>query len=395
MKIYHDNNLNGMNTHIAVFGELGELIPYNAFKQMEECMKSPVALRAALMPDAHLGYGLPIGGVIEMHNAVSPGYIGYDISCEVKLSVSDIDVAEFLENKHNYAMALRQATSFGVGKGFDKKKNHPVMESDVWGIAPVVQNLKMKAHSQLGSSGGGNHFADIVIVKDYSGTDIPDKVGLLTHSGSRGTGHKLATYYIKLAEKETQQKYTGIQKGHGWLDMDTDAGKEYWHVMNFMGQYASACHHLIHESFLAKVGAKSERSIENKHNFAWYDGTKLYTHRKGATPAHYGEMGVIPGTSSSPSYVVQGLGNHHSINSSSHGAGRPFSRTQAKKEFSKEASDANRGNILHIGVDKDEVQGAYKDIEEVLEVQDGILLERVAQLDPHVVLMGGKADDGD
>ena len=384
---------------IAVFGELGGLIPYNAFEQMQECMESPVALRAALMPDAHLGYGLPIGGVIEMADSISPGYIGYDISCMVKLSVFDIDPDEFKENRANYAQALRDSTSFGIGKGFEKKKDHPVMEDERWNVADVVKGLRVKAHNQLGSSGGGNHFADIVSVRYLDDIDLQEtiRIGLLTHSGSRGTGHNLATYYIKLAERETAAvKYTPpIRKGHGWLGMDTDAGREYWHVMGLMGEYAQANHDLIHESFQNIIGTFTRFSFSNRHNYAWYDGNGIYTHRKGATPADVGEVGIIPGTSSSPSWLVRGLGNYDSIESSSHGAGRPFSRSQAKKEYDDDAYTRQRGSILHLGVNKDEVQGAYKDIEEVLQVQDGILLERVARLDPHVVLMGGKADDGD
>jgi tRNA-splicing ligase RtcB len=270
------------------------------------------------------------------------------------------------------------------------------MHLSMWGVIPVLKRLKNKAQSQLGSSGGGNHFADLCI-----GTwlDTDKKfVALMTHSGSRGTGHQIATHYSKLADEYASKKLRGLKKGHGWLDMDSDLGREYFIAMSMMGMYAAANHELIHADFAKTAGVTAQEVVSNRHNYAWYaPGAGEMVHRKGATPAHAGEFGIIPGSSGSASYIVQGLGNPDSVYSSSHGAGRPFSRTQAKLQHNAvnfETHMTERG-VLYAGIAPDETFMAYKDIEEVMAVQDGVLLKRVARLEPKIVLMGGKSDDGD
>jgi len=264
--------------------------------------------------------------------------------------------------------------------------------------------LKGKAQSQLGSSGGGNHFADLVLGETlnqagwFSYQPGEKFVALITHSGSRGTGHRIATQYVKLAEQETKSKASRIPKGYGWLDMDRDSGREYWAAMQLMGDYALANHELIHAHFAETAGLETVSNFWNRHNYAWENDGR-YVHRKGATPAEVDRPGIIPGTSGTYSYLVNGLGNAESLFSSSHGAGRPFSRTEAKNRYNKQRFEGHMSHedILYYGVAADETYQAYKDIETVLDVQDGVLVDRVARLEPKVVIMGGhgKADDGD
>ncbi|KAA3646422.1 MAG: RtcB family protein [Chloroflexi bacterium] len=378
---------------ITLFGEIGVDIPQGAYDQLETAMQSPVAVRGALMPDAHVGYALPIGGVAELHNAASPSYIGYDISCMVMLSILDIMPDDFMAHRRALAEDLRAETSFGVGVGFNPPREHEVMDDPLWNEIKVANGQKRKAQTQLGSSGGGNHFADLV-VGEY--TDGAEFVGLLTHSGSRGAGHKLATYYTKLADELTRGRVREVPKGHGWLDMERESGQEYYAVMQLMGRYALANHELIHKHFPARAGLSVKDNIWVRHNYAWQEGDGII-HRKGATPSAKGQDGIIPGTSSTPSYLTVGLGNQESMQSSSHGAGRPFSRTEAKKRHDQAAyKDAlQKNDVLHFGVAQDETYQAYKDIEDVIAAQEGVLVNTVAKMYPKVVIMGGKVDDGD
>jgi tRNA-splicing ligase RtcB len=384
-------------------------IPRNAIKQMNKVMSIPPAEDGALMPDAHKGYGMPIGGVVGLDNAVSPSFVGYDIACRMTVSLLDLTPEELISKQTDMAYHMKQVSSFGLGSMFEVPREHPVMSNPLWEVLPNLKALKSKAHEQLGSSGGGNHFFDALIgevlveVPWLVGQDgAPLEVGdmftaIMTHSGSRGTGYKTATHYLKLAVKETRQKYTGIEKGYEWLSMDSEAGKEYWAAMTLMGQYAQACHDRIHYHFAASSGIVPYQRYENHHNFAWKEDG-LIIHRKGATPARVGEIGIIPGTSATHSFLVEGLGNPLSLNSSSHGAGRPFSRTEAKRQHDEEAyREQLDPSILMIGVAQDETFMAYKDINRVIAVQDGILVKVVAKMFPQIVIMGGnqRSDDGD
>ncbi|MGH1364107.1 MAG: RtcB family protein [Calditrichia bacterium] len=386
-----------------VFGEVNEHIPMNAVDQMYNVMRLPVATRGAMMPDAHLGYAMPIGGVVELENAVSPSFIGYDISCMMQLTILDLPEAEFIAKRPHFAQRLRDVTAFGMGSDFaDGAREHKVMDSPVWSEIKFLKQKRELAQRQLGSSGGGNHFADLVTIEFIKDTPTFKKgwkgVALMTHSGSRGVGHKTATNYLQHAKKWTSQVARKIRSGYEWLSMDHDLGREYWMAMQLMGEYAKANHDLIHQHFCKAANLAAVETIWNRHNFAWEDkGNKTVIHRKGATPAEKGVMGIIPGSSGTPSYLVRGLGNEESLSSSSHGAGRWHSRTQAKKLHDEASFQKHMAklDILHFGLEKDETFQAYKDIEMVIGLQDGVLIEPVARMLPKVVLMGGTADDGD
>ncbi|RYZ44504.1 MAG: RtcB family protein, partial [Sphingobacteriales bacterium] len=382
----------------AVFG--AQHIEDGARQQMNVAMKLPVTVAGALMPDAHQGYGLPIGGVLATRNAVIPYGVGVDIGCRMALSIYDIPVAHFEENRAKFQRELIANTKFGAGQGFHggEKPQHEVLDQSAFNMTAMVRSLKDKAWSQLGTSGGGNHFAEFGIL-EFDKTDevlnIPKGtyVGLLTHSGSRGFGATLAGHYTKLAKETT--KLPKEAQNLAWLSLDSAEGQEYWLAMNLAGDYASACHQVIHDKIAVAISAKVLAKVENHHNFAWkeiWNGEEVIVHRKGATPAGKGVMGIIPGSMTAPGFLVRGKGGKDAINSASHGAGRQMSRTQATKTITK----SQMRNVLKdhgvtlIGAGLDEAPMAYKDINLVMESQTQ-LVDVIAKFTPKIVRM---ANDG-
>lgn len=394
---------------IKVYGEIGLDIDEAAYKQLEEACRLPVAISGSLLPDAHLGYALPVGGVVALENAVSPAFVGFDIACRMKLSILDIEPGAFRKLRGKLARNLDAVTSFGLGADFeDGKRDHEVMEDSIWQENSEARKLKDKARKQLGSSGGGNHFADLMVgTVEKEKEWLPFKKGdtfvaLVTHSGSRGTGHNLATHYKKVAEDITSKTSRGIPKNYAWLDLDHEAGHEYWQVMQLMGKYASANHELIHKHFAKQSGIGIIDTYENHHNFAWkkeVEGKTYVIHRKGATPAEPGVVGIIPGSMGTSSYLVEGTAGKESLWSSSHGAGRISSRRAAKRNHDERAyrQFIRQKDILTIGVARDETYQCYKDIDRVIDLQKDELVDVVAKMEPRVVLMAGgrRSDDGD
>lgn len=368
-----------------VFGE--DMIPENAIEQMETVMRIPPAVRGALMPDAHYGYGVPIGGVVMLDNAISPAFVGYDISCMMQLSVfEDSAIYRFNENPEYFAEILRNETAFGLGAAFEPgRREHPVMDDPRWDSTPFLKSLKPLAQQQLGSSGSGNHFADIMVMDSKH-------LALLTHSGSRGVGHKFATEYARKARAYVDTIASDIPRGYEWLDLNTQWGQEYLTGMQLLGDYARANHDLIHYHFAKSAGLYADTTIQNRHNFAWVYRDGSVIHRKGATPAERGVYGIIPGSSGSKSYVVSGLGNPDSLWSTSHGAGRMHSRKQAILNHDRESFERTmeEQGILYYGIAEDETVQAYKNIDGVIAAQEGVLLQIELVLEPRVVVMGGE-----
>ncbi len=371
----------------------------NAINQLKTALSLPVAVGGAGMPDLHKGYSLPIGGVVVLDQAISPAFVGYDISCMMMLTILDVDAAHQPGNlddeeiRQDYLNWVLDSTSFGLGASTDGI-DHPVMHNPAWQESRYLKGLKSLAASQLGSSGAGNHFADIVLGKHLDGETF---VGLLTHSGSRGVGNKIGHYFSDLADRTAVTKYK-FPSGYGWFDLTSEPGQEYKLAMDLMGEYAQANHEIIHQRFLQVSGFGLKQRVSNKHNFAWIDPAGLVYHRKGATPANLGQMGIIPGSSGSESYLVVGKGNAESWYSASHGAGRPYSRSEAKRQFDPAAFQehmSQRGITYH-GVAPDETVAAYKDINKVIEAQAD-LVDIAAVMYPKVVVMGGnvQTDDGD
>lgn len=398
------NEKSSASAPVQYFGEPGIDYDLEVVRQIETAASIPVAVKAAVLPDAHVGYALPIGGVIALENAVSPHFVGFDIACRMTMTILDIGPDELIKNRNQIASDMKAVSCFGVGAHFsdNKKRDHGVLSEKLWHEIPLLKSLFPKAHEQLGTSGGGNHFFDAVtgIVRKETAW-LPLKTGtefaaIITHSGSRHPGHQVATYYSQLAKEFGRKHFKNIASGYEWLPADSEAGLEYWLAMELMGKYARANHHLIHDYFLKQSGISGLIRYENHHNFAWKEGGKII-HRKGATPAARGDIGIIPGSMGTSSFLVEGLGNLGSLNSSSHGAGRKLSRTQAFKVHNENEyrTFLREHDILVSGVKKDETYQVYKDIQRVMKLQSGILTDIVAEMKPRIVIMGDKADDGD
>lgn len=382
----------------AIYGAAN--IEEGARVQMDIAMKLPITVAGALMPDAHQGYGLPIGGVLAAKNAVIPYGVGVDIGCRMALSIYDIPEIHFEKNREKYKIKLLNNTKFGAGQGFSgkDKADHKVLSDQTFQMNKFLKNLKDKAWTQLGSSGGGNHFVEFGIMEfdkrdDELNINKGRYVALLTHSGSRGLGAIIAANYTKLAKDKT--KLPKEAANLAYLDLDSDEGQEYWLAMNLAGDYASACHQVIHEKITKAIGANVLAKVENHHNFAWkelWNGEEVIVHRKGATPAGKGVMGIIPGSMTAPGFLVRGKGVAESINSASHGAGRQMSRTQAIKNITRSEMKKvlNDHKVDLIGAGLDEAPMAYKDINMVMASQKD-LIDVVAKFIPRLVRM---ASDG-
>ncbi len=376
----------------APYTLFGKNLDPAAVAQMDDAAGLPVSVKGALMPDAHKGYGLPIGGVLAVKDAVIPYAVGVDIACRMRMSVLDVSMNTFLAHKASFRQALETRTVFGVGKNHVRTKAHAVMD-EAWNISPFVASLKDLAHRQLGTSGSGNHFAEfgmLTLPKADLGLDAGEYLALLTHSGSRGAGARIADHYSTLA-KQLHPKLGRPLNNLAWLDMKKGDGPEYFAAMELMGRYASANHEIIHHDILAFLGETAITTIENHHNFAWKEKIGLrdvIVHRKGATPAARGTLGVIPGSMADPGFVVRGLGNEKSLCSAAHGAGRVMSRNAAMKNFSfKQLQDIlTQKQITLISAGLDEIPMAYKNIIDVMNQQKG-LVDIVAKFEPKLVKM--------
>ena len=390
-----DVKLNESPVQCEIWGQEG--IDADTIQQMKTALHLEPAVVGALMPDAHLGYGLPIGGVLALDNAVSPYAVGMDIACRMCLSIYKDDGSLIETNSDVLKRALTYETAFGVGASFKKLREHAVMDDGTWDLNNFARSMKEEAHNQLGSSGSGNHFADFgIITIDADIDDLGVKKGqylaLVTHSGSRKLGHNICTKYSAIAKDIC--RLPDNAKNLAYLDLDTEAGLEYWELMNLAGRYAAANHELIHWKIAKAIGLQRLASFDNHHNFAWeedYNGKRVIVHRKGATPAHKGALGVIPGSMADPTFLVRGLGNEKSINSASHGAGRAMSRKVANNTISRDAREKyladNNVELMSGGMD--ESPQAYKDIRKVMAAQSD-LVEVLGQFKPRIVMMAGE-----
>eukprot|EP01030_Chromulinospumella_sphaerica_P010563 gene10563-10374_t len=351
----------------AVFGP--ENIEAGASDQMNVAMRLPVTVAGALMPDAHQGYGLPIGGVLAARNAIIPYGVGVDIGCRMALTVFDIPAEHLLANNAMYKRELIAFTKFGAGNGYKgrEKAEHEVLENPLFRSIPLVKSLHERAYAQLGTSGGGNHFVEWGIMEfeqDDAALNVPKGkyVALLSHSGSRGLGATIAGHYTRLAKTLCQLPKEAANLAY--LDMNSEAGQEYWLAMNLAGDFASACHEVIHNKLVKAIGGKVLARVENHHNFAWKEmlnGEEVIVHRKGATPAGKGVMGIIPGSMTAPGFLV------------------PI-KTISKNDM---RAMLKEHGVTLIGAGLDEAPAAYKDINKVMAAQQD-LVDIIAKFTPNI-----------
>lgn len=376
----------------TVYGK--EETDVGSIQQMETAMHLPVTLKGALMPDAHQGYGLPIGGVVAANNAVMPYGVGMDIACRMSMSIYALPANEVYNRHELLKKILRDNSKFGRDR-FAPVSDHWIFEQPEFQEIPFLNKLIPKVREQLGTSGGGNHFVEIGIFSTQQtltewNIQPGTYLAVLSHSGSRNFGASIANHYTRIAKEKCK-----LPKGAtnlAWLNMQSEAGEEYWKAMNLAGKYAEANHTIIHQNISNALGSTPITRIENHHNFAWKeqlpDGQEVVVHRKGATPASQDATGIIPGSMISPAYLVRGKGHPDSINSAAHGAGRIMSRARAKKTFTqKDLQDVlDKAGVTLIGGGLDEIPMAYKNIHTVMHHQNN-LVETLGMFYPKIIRM--------
>lgn len=341
----------------------------------------------ALMADAHVGFGMPIGGVFASLGVIIPNAVGVDIGCGIiaaKTDIKEIDIRsieKIVDKAHkSIPLGFKHHKSPRKWEGFNNPPNLKI----------VMEELDA-ARYQLGTLGGGNHFLSI-----EKGSD--GHIWLMVHSGSRNFGYKIAEYYNNVAIKLNEKiKLVPPKQDLAGLYIDSKEGKEYFNAMSYALKFAAENRRQLLEQFydIFRKETKSEKILKKvsiHHNYASIEkhfGKEVIVHRKGAIKAEKGELGIIPGSMGTPSYIVEGLGNPESFRSCSHGAGRVMSRRQANKTITKEMADKSMGDIVHKGWKKDfsEAPMAYKDIEEVMDNQKD-LVKRVVKLTPLGVVKG-------
>jgi tRNA-splicing ligase RtcB len=377
-----------------------QYIDEGSLAQMDNAMRLPVSVAGALMPDAHVGYGLPIGGVLAADNVVIPYAVGVDIACRMRLSIYEVSPHALGQKPALFENALLEQTAFGLGaewKG-SQRAEHPVLDESTWDATKLLKSLQDNASKQLGTSGTGNHFVEwgsFRLHEPMFGLEPGEYLSLLSHSGSRSVGFKIAERYSKLA-MDLHPKLDKSVRHLAWLPLDSEEGQEYWLSMELAGRFASANHYVIHHRVAKAVGLKEIAVVENHHNFAWKeklpDGRTVIVHRKGATPAGKGVLGVIPGSMGDAGYVVRGRGVSESLESAAHGAGRRLSRKAALNSISKRERDEylrERGITL-LGGGLDESPQAYKPIDEIIAAQQD-LVEVIGKFTPRIVRMAEEA----
>ncbi|MCA9981231.1 MAG: RtcB family protein, partial [Anaerolineales bacterium] len=365
----------------------------------------PVTLRVALMPDAHVGYGLPIGGVAALEGALAPYMVGVDIGCRMHATIIDRSPIHLRQATNSYANLIEKHSFFGRQAPPKSQRNqHPILDDARWRDLPhELRGLQDLAAEQLGTSGGGNHFVEwtklTVTAENALGLAQGQYIALVSHSGSRGVGYKIANHFSQLAEQVCHFLPDELRK-LSYFRHDSELGQAYEVAMGLAGDFARANHEVIHARIRAELGQELVLgTLQNHHNFAWRverpGQTPVFIHRKGATPAERDVLGIIPGSMATPGFFVRGLGDapenvleNPSLNSAAHGSGRVLGRNQAIKTLDKQAIQRKlrQQDIKLIGGGLDEAPDAYKDSRRVMAAQAD-LVAAWAEFEPVVVRM--------
>jgi len=389
---------------IPVFGTS---VDEGALKQIKKTAEDPSVAAVALMADHHRGYAVPIGGVVAYRDHISPSGVGYDIACGNKAVRTDMNGTELRQNIHGIMNDVWKNIAFGVGRKNDEKVDHQLFESDSWKISPL-NGLKDLARNQLGTVGSGNHYVDLF-------TDEQDRVWVGCHFGSRGLGHKTATFFLEQADA-----VDGMDAAPAVISTNGYLGAAYIEAMRLCGEYAYAgrdwvCTKVVYDI----LGARILDSVHNHHNFAWketHGGESLWVVRKGATPAFPGQRGFVGGSMGEQSVILEGqyhafggmkdldmlAKQHAALFSTIHGAGRVMGRMEAKGKFkngvwvrepkvTQEMMQGwlKRANVELRGAGVDESPDCYKRLPEVL-AEQGDTIRVLHTLTPVGVAMAGK-----
>ncbi len=358
----------------------GEPLP-EALEQMKAINnyeKSPAY--NALMADHHIGYSVPVGGVVAYERAINVNGVGFDIACGNKAVLLDCDADAVKSDIYRTMNEIQKHISFGVGRKNNERVEHDIFDDPLWSELDLLSGLKDKAHSQLGTVGSGNHYVDLFI-------DDLERVWIGVHFGSRGLGHSICTHFIKAAGGKD-----GVHAEPVILDDDSDLGEQYLKCMELAGRYAYAGRDWVCERVARILRGNILEEVHNHHNFAWRErhfGKDLWVVRKGATPAFPAQKGFVGGSMGDISVILEGIESiesQASLYSTIHGAGRAMGRTQAAgKRCRKTGKQLTEGLIKKEGHDSymlklsPEVRGggidesplAYKRIEEVFRAHEG------------------------
>lgn len=379
-----------MHLNIPVWGEPIDEI---ALQQIERCAAGQAG--AALMADHHVGYSMPIGGVVAYRNAISPSGVGYDIACGNKAVRLDMPAKELRRKIHTIMDDVAKTISFGIGQRNNEKVDHELFDDPAWSLNPA-KTLKDKARNQLGTVGSGNHYVDLFL-------DEEERVWIGVHFGSRGLGHGIASHFIKEGGGSDGMFGPAVV-----LNLDLQMGQDYLTLMHLAGRYAYAGRDWVCSRVAKILRAKVEEEVHNHHNYAWletHNGEDVWVVRKGATPAFPGQTGFVGGSMGDISVILEGVESEESrlsLYSTVHGAGRVLSRTAAagkkknwkgKREGGKITREmmekwVKEAGVVLRGADTDESPHCYKRLPEVLAQHEGTI--RVLHtLTPVGVVMAG------
>ncbi len=352
-----------MSGKVKIFGKK---IEPKALEQFRSAMEQDFAIKGALMPDAHTGYSLPIGGVVATDGVVVPAWVGYDIGCGMCALPTTFRRRDIENMRHEIFRGIYRR----IPVGFNVNDTPPDTSLDPRKLSGTGRRAfeSRKGFKALGSLGGGNHFIEI-------GYDESDRIWIVIHSGSRGVGHGIATEYMKIASGDKRAR-----EGHFGLDAKSDAGRAYINDMNWALEFALENRREMMRRIVDETGRYCEgdavwsRLINRNHNHAEFKNG-LWIHRKGATHAEEGMLGVIPGNMRDGSFIVRGKGNPDSLWSSSHGAGRIMGRRQARKKLSpRKFMETMQGITARVGRGTlDESPFAYKNIFDVMRQQSDMI----------------------
>jgi tRNA-splicing ligase RtcB len=358
-----------IDEQIPVFGSADE----KTLHQIRTCART--ADKVALMPDNHLGYGVPIGGVVAYKDAISPTGVGFDIACGNKAVRVDMPGSDLRARIAKIMDDVWSIISFGIGRKNNERVDHELFDDPAWKLKALAP-LKEMARNQLGTVGSGNHYVDLF-------TDEQDRVWIGVHFGSRGLGHKTATYFLNAAGAKD-----GMDVEPCVLPLASELGTDYVEAMRLAGEYAYAGRDWVCKRVAEILGAPIEEEVHNHHNFAWreeHSGELLWVVRKGATPAFPGQRGFVGGTMGEQSVILGGVENEHarfSLYSTVHGAGRAMGRREAAGVIDRKTgavkragkvtpemmrSWVDRAGIELRGAGLDESPDCYKRLDEVLE----------------------------
>lgn len=373
-----------------IFGDHDE----RTLRQLEQCIGVEPGARGVLCADGHLGYSMPIGGVVAYREHVSPSGVGFDIGCGNKAVRTDLRFDDVAGDLPRIMDAVFERISFGVGRRDGRAGDHPVIEEIRHADFEPQRALAATAAAQLGTVGAGNHYVDLF-------RDEADRVWIGVHFGSRGFGHKTASAFLTLAGASSGD----MMSPPAVFPLHSETGQSYLAAMELAGRYAYAGRDVVVDEVLSILGASADLEIHNNHNLGWFEehgGERFWVVRKGATPAFPGQLGFVGATMGEPAVILEGVDSEVSraaLYSTVHGAGRAMSRTQAAGRRRKGRVvkpglidfGAVRAELAELGVElrggaADEAPGAYKRLSDVLAHHAGTV-RVVHQLRPIGVAM--------